>query len=258
MRASERGAGGGGRQGSSLTFVLAGGLAAVGIAFLVWQWTNNDDDASKNALEDDNSDRDLFVKAQELMESIPKQKKLTLDDLVIETVTEPFSSPAPAVTAMTKRVPSGPLLSSTAAPEQYAPHPSALPTTISRSCVILSIPTQYWIQLFADRVVLGISQLNGRVGNYLLCQAITSDVNPKDVDYQVTSLLGSREETLLSVYTERIARRTLAGKGANHSTIILGISLHKDQGKDPEMFRSIVDLLVQLYEEAVTVSATTS
>lgn len=245
MSASGRG---GGRQGSLLTFVLAGGVAAAGVAYLVWQWTK-DDDVSKSDLEDDN-DRDLFVKAHVPMENNPKQKKLTLDDLVIETVTEPFSSARAAVASS---------VSKNAAPEQFAPHPASLPTTISRSCVIDGIPTQYWIQLFADRVVLGISQLNGRVGNYLLCQAIPSEVNPKDVDFQVTSLLGAREETLLSVYAERIARNILAGKRrTNHTTttIVLGISLHKDKGKDPEMFRTIVALLVQLYEEAIATSAT--
>ena len=241
-----------------LTFVLAGGLAAAGVAFLVWhRWTKKDDEASKYELEDESSDRDLFVNAQEPMERIPMQKKLTLDDLVIETMTEPFSSPAPPAALTVARM--GPFVSNTAAPEQqYAPHPSSLPTTIARSCVILSIPTQFWIQLFADRVVLGISQRNSRVGNYLLCQVITSDVNPKDVDYQVTSLLGAREETLLAVYAERIARAILAGNRTNHATIILGISLHSDKGKDPEMVRSIVDLLVQLYEEAITLSACTA
>jgi Proteasome assembly chaperone 3 len=246
MSASGRGV----RQ-SSLTFFLAGALAAAGVVFLVWQWTKKDDD-SKNDLEED-SDRDLFVKANEPIDNGPKQKKLTLDDLVIETVTESFSA-GPNVMPVTRVAGVAASVSQNTAPEPLAPHPSSLPTTISRSCILHQIPTQYWIQLFADRVVLGISQLNGRVGNYLLCQATPSDVNPNDVDYQVTSLLGAREETLLSVYAERIAGNILAGN-RNHTTIVLGISLHKDKGKDPEMFRSIVDLLVQLYKEAIDVSA---
>jgi hypothetical protein len=35
-------------------------------------------------------------------------------------------------------------------------------------------------------------------------------------------------------------------------TIILAISIHKEKGKDTEMFGLLVDILVQLYRDAVT------
>jgi hypothetical protein len=69
---------------------------------------------------------------------------------------------------------------------KVAAHPSSIPATLTRSYTVQSVPTDAWVQIFTDRIVIGISQLDGKVGNYLLCQAASSEVNPRAVEYNVT------------------------------------------------------------------------
>jgi hypothetical protein len=69
---------------------------------------------------------------------------------------------------------------------KMAAHPSSIPATLTRSYLVKSVPTDAWVQIFADRIVIGVSQLDGKVGNFLLCQATSSEVNPRAVDYTVT------------------------------------------------------------------------
>jgi hypothetical protein len=69
---------------------------------------------------------------------------------------------------------------------KVAAHPSSIPATLTRSYTVKSVPTEAWVQIFADRIVIGLSQLDGKVGNFLLCQASSSEVNPRAVDYNVT------------------------------------------------------------------------
>jgi len=130
----------------------------------------------------------------------------------------------------------------------------SVPTTMSRSYTVHGISTDIWVQLFADRIVLGVSQLGGKVGNFLLCQADQSEINPRAVEFQVTNLLGAREDPLLAVYARRITERIVQVRppspAESYPTILLGISVDKERGKDPEMFRSLVDLLVQLYVDS--------
>jgi hypothetical protein len=60
----------------------------------------------------------------------------------------------------------------------------------------------------------------------------------------------------LAVYARRVTEQIVAMRPPASAdplpTIILAISVHKEKGKDTEMFRLLVDLLVQLYRDAVT------
>lgn len=141
------------------------------------------------------------------------------------------------------------------------PAPMSLPATLTRSYTVRSVPTDMWVQSFGDRVVFGVSQLpGGRVGNFVLCQPEPSEVNPKQVDFPVTSLLGAggRDDPLLSVYCRNLAegiltRRRNDSHVANYCpAVVLAISLHKEKGKGPEVFRTLVGLLLQLYDDAQT------
>lgn len=145
-------------------------------------------------------------------------------------------------------------LSSEKQAPKLAAHPSSLPSTLSRSFTVKSVPTDAWVQVFADRVVIGLSQLDGKVGNYLLCQASTSEVNPKAIDYDVSNLLGAREDPLLVVYARRITELIIATRPptAHFPPVVLAISLDKEKGKDMEMFRLLVDIAVKLYSDAVS------
>lgn len=71
-----------------------------------------------------------------------------------------------------------------------------------------------------------------------------------------SNLLGAREDPLLAVYARRISEKIVGLRPPTSAepfpTIVLAVSIHKEKGKDPEMFGLLVDLLVQLYRDAVT------
>ena len=143
------------------------------------------------------------------------------------------------------------------------PSGKSLPTSLTRSWKIDGIVTDALVQIFADRVVVQVTQLEGKVGNYLLCQATPSPVDPKAVDWSVTTVLGNREDTLLSVYARRLTQKLLelnlmttssGGEGSMASSsaaleVMLGISLSND-GRSPEIFSKLIDLLVDLIQDA--------
>ena len=116
------------------------------------------------------------------------------------------------------------------------------------------IPLDLLVQVFGDAMVVGISQTQGRIGNYLLVQVEPSPVQPTAYHYDVTHLLGpQRDDALLSVYAQRVAECLAATQTTRHSmTLIVGISLQPNsRGRDPHVFRTTVDLVVQSYRQAV-------
>ena len=128
------------------------------------------------------------------------------------------------------------------------PSKSSLPRTATKSYSVSGISTDMFVQIFSDRIVLGASQLEGKFGNYIMCQAIPDEVNPKHVEYEVTSLLGAREDTMLAVYARQITERIeKLQPNPTSMTVIIAISLNKKKAAEPEVFKSIVDLLVDLY-----------
>ena len=164
-------------------------------------------------------------------------KPLSLADIIISDVTEE---------AKQELVPD--LLSALPPP---IPSPMSLPKTVTKRYNIDGVSTDMFVQVFADRIVVGVSQLNGKFGNYLMCEAIPDEVNPKHVEYDVTTLLGAREDTLLTVYARQITERIEKLQPNPISlTVIVAISLNKDKAPQPEVFNAIVDLLVNLYRQA--------
>jgi hypothetical protein len=114
-------------------------------------------------------------------------------------------------------------------------------------------------------LVFGVSQLQGRIGNYVLCEPsqsalpmmIYSNSNKQAMHCEVTNLLGAREQTHLNVYAKQLCEKVAqqAKSRDNHQTtpltIVLGISLDRTRGHEPVMFRTILDLLVKLYQDAM-------
>ena len=141
--------------------------------------------------------------------------------------------------------------------------PTSLPATMTRSFLVQSIQTDTFVQIFADRIFFGVSQLNGKLGTYLLCEGERNEIDPKQTEYHLTTLLGNREDAMLGVYartlTERIQAFQAAEGGAGTAigattpapTVLLGISLDKQKGNSPEMFQTIVNLLFDLYLDAM-------
>lgn len=133
------------------------------------------------------------------------------------------------------------------------PIPRSLPTTLSRSYKLLGTPTDAYVQIFGDRIVLGVSQRNQRIGTWCLCQATQSAVDPKALEFDIQTVLGDRHDSMIGVYgrqiTERILRQRLIGGGSTAMVIFLGLSLQ--QPKDPEVFRIVLDVLLQLIKDAI-------
>jgi hypothetical protein len=110
------------------------------------------------------------------------------------------------------------------------------------------------VQVFSDRIVVGITQRNQKVGNWCLCQALQSPIDPKAMDINLSTVLGDREDAMIGVYARRITERIIESRmipGSNTMVVLLGISLKGDQGKDPQMFRLVVDVLVNLIQETL-------
>ena len=129
------------------------------------------------------------------------------------------------------------------------PSPASLPATLTRSYEILSIPTDAYCQIFSDRIVLGVSQLDQRIGTWLLCESQNSETNPDRVEYPVSTLLGL-EDVLLEVYARQITEKIrMASSSSPSIVLVLGISLDKKRGKDTKMFRLLVETLAQLYSD---------
>jgi hypothetical protein len=144
-------------------------------------------------------------------------------------------------------------------PSQHQPPTAALPDSIpkllTRSFLVLSVPTDAWVQLFSDRIVFGVSQLDCKIGTWLLCEAVTNETNVRQTEYHLSTLLGNREDSMLGVYArtlhERLRQVQRQGTTNTPAVVLLGISLGKEKGSDPQMFRLLVDLLVDMYVDAI-------
>jgi len=138
------------------------------------------------------------------------------------------------------------------------PDPQSLPSITTRSYTVNGVATDVWIQLFADRTVVACSQLaGGRIGSWLLCKRTVVDPFSQKVETDVAHLLGSaqRDDPLLQVYakqvTEQIAKASAGISDEPTTTILLGLSLDPKSSKDPAVFRTIVQLLGAVYQEAI-------
>lgn len=148
------------------------------------------------------------------------------------------------------------------------PQASAVPASISRSYKVLGIPTHVFCQVFSDRIVLGVTQLQkpnqkaGHIGSWVYCQASRSMVDPKQVDYELSTLLGGGNKSgpvdEKEIYARRIAERLLEKKslpgGSERIVLLLGISLLTiPPSKSIERFKVLVEVLVELVEEALKI-----
>ena len=142
---------------------------------------------------------------------------------------------------------------------------TSLPTTIIRSYSIQSIQTDIMVQLFSDRIFLSVTQLSGKLGS-LLSVSVEDSVIDNSRTYNVSTLLGRRDDATSEVMGRQIAERIAAmggnrpgmgGGGAVCPPILLGFALKKQAEGDPTstVFRAIVELLLQTYKEAIAAAA---
>lgn len=134
-------------------------------------------------------------------------------------------------------------------------HPTSrsIPTFLTRSYTIGGIDTDCLVQLFGDRILLGVSQLDGKLGTWITCH-VEETVMDSNTRFRIDVLLGNREDPLTAVYARRITERIASLRKSNADTcppVLLGISI---QDRDPKVFSAVVDLLIKLYLEAVLVA----
>lgn len=150
------------------------------------------------------------------------------------------------------------------------PQPSSVPASISRSYKVWGIPTHAFCQVFSDRIVLGVTQLqkpkenvsSGHIGSWVYCQASRSQVDPRQVDYEISTLLGgsagskNQQKNEKEIYARRIAERLLEKKslpgGSERVVLLLGISLLSiPPTSSIDRFKVLVEVLVELVEQAL-------
>lgn len=161
----------------------------------------------------------------------------------------------------------------------YLPHQSSVPISITRSYKVWGIPTHTFCQIFSDRIVLGVTQLrskssskessqeyksSGHIGSWVYCQASRSQIDPKQVDFELSTLLGGsnpsgvRDEK--EIYARRITERLLEKKsipgGTDRIVLLLGISLSPITSSSTtiDRFKVLVEALVELVEEALRIA----
>lgn len=135
------------------------------------------------------------------------------------------------------------------------PNPELLPRTLYQSFRIKDVVTDLSVMMFVDRVVFTVSQMKGRIASWILCKPISTDVPvSQKLDFDVSHLLGSgRDDPLLTVYAKQLSTKIREfGAGSQLESVcppvLLGLSLKPD--RDPKLFHTILDLLVNLYIEA--------
>lgn len=163
----------------------------------------------------------------------------------------------------------------------YLPHPISIPTSITRSYKVFGVPTHAFCQIFSDRIVLGVTQMrtkpaskdeepksSGHIGSWVYCQTSRSPIDPRKVDYELSTLLGGatasgvREEK--EIFARRISERLLEKKvipgGSERIVLLLGISLlpitlsTSKSISAIDRFKVLVEALVELIEEALGIA----
>eukprot|EP00566_Odontella_aurita_P036869 CAMPEP_0113571930 /NCGR_PEP_ID=MMETSP0015_2-20120614/25822_1 /TAXON_ID=2838 /ORGANISM="Odontella" /LENGTH=177 /DNA_ID=CAMNT_0000474925 /DNA_START=178 /DNA_END=711 /DNA_ORIENTATION=+ /assembly_acc=CAM_ASM_000160 len=157
------------------------------------------------------------------------------------------------------------------ASNKLAPAPGSLPTTLVKCRTIANSSTTVSIMLFSDRVFLSISQLDGKIGT-MLQVTVEDSVIDMSRTYNITTLLGRRDDSLLEVYARQIGERIAALGGApgcgaggvDAATgeesgvcppLLIGIALKKEIRENPENFKMIVDLVIESYKEAIKMTS---
>jgi hypothetical protein len=130
----------------------------------------------------------------------------------------------------------------------------SVPTFLTRSYTIGGIDTDCLVQLFGDRILLGVSQLDGKLGTWITCH-VEETVMDSKTRFRVDVVLGNREDPLMAVYARRLTEQIASLRKSSADPcppVLLGISI---RDRDPKVFLAVVDLLVKLYREAVLVAS---
>ena len=134
----------------------------------------------------------------------------------------------------------------------FIPDSKSIPATLHRTYKIRGVKTDLFVQIFRDRYIFGVSQIEGKIGMYLSVDTILSEVNPREVEYEVSTLLGPRSDPMPGLYARRLADDLfhLRNDFANSlPPILLGISLKKELIREPEVVGSVVSLFVEMFKE---------
>jgi hypothetical protein len=116
------------------------------------------------------------------------------------------------------------------------------------------------IQLFSDRIFIVISQLSGKLGSLLQCNHEYSEIDNSHT-FHVETLLGKRDDSLNEVYARQIMERIVklgGGSGGMNMNscppVLLGIALKADFNSQ-EVFRNIIEEVLNLYQEGIKIAS---
>lgn len=175
-----------------------------------------------------------------------------------------MQAPLPSETALADTMEHLSLLTSSKLTFSAAPTPYH-PVTRQLSCCIAGISTHFLVQILNDRLVVAISQKEGRIGSWLLAERkqvadILGAGGAPVVDYEVTRLLGGQQVSsssrgsrgeLASVLARQILEQTTAASSFNtrHSILVLGLTLQPC--KEWKQERALMYTLVKVVKELV-------
>ena len=155
---------------------------------------------------------------------------------------------------------STPALPSSSTPTCTIRAPS-FPTTVQQSCLVNDIQTDLVVQIFSDRTLILISQLNGKIGTYITT-TVEQSIIDNSTTFNITSLLGRRDDPLMEIYARQLAERIHklhngssrdVMDGMTLPPILLGIALSKEsKAREKDVFHTILDLVLQMYVKALS------
>eukprot|EP00586_Coscinodiscus_wailesii_P023019 CAMPEP_0172504252 /NCGR_PEP_ID=MMETSP1066-20121228/176817_1 /TAXON_ID=671091 /ORGANISM="Coscinodiscus wailesii, Strain CCMP2513" /LENGTH=150 /DNA_ID=CAMNT_0013280337 /DNA_START=180 /DNA_END=632 /DNA_ORIENTATION=- len=131
--------------------------------------------------------------------------------------------------------------------ESLKPTNDSLPASIARSYSINDIPTDITIQRFSDRLFVGVSQLNGKIGHFLSC-AVEESIIDGSKTFHVITLLGKRDDALIEVCARQINEKLYALYGNGCGSLLLGMSL-LEEGRHFTVVKAIVNVILELCAE---------
>ena len=120
-----------------------------------------------------------------------------------------------------------------------------LPKTSQSSIIVGGVQTDILVQLYADRIYVSLTQV-GKLGSLLLGSfELSEDQETKDFD--VSSVLGLRDDPLLVVYCRQLTEKLSEVDNRKGRSVLLAISLEDSEaGKGREVFAAVLNEALRL------------
>eukprot|EP00520_Triparma_pacifica_P020011 CAMPEP_0118642338 /NCGR_PEP_ID=MMETSP0785-20121206/5782_1 /TAXON_ID=91992 /ORGANISM="Bolidomonas pacifica, Strain CCMP 1866" /LENGTH=124 /DNA_ID=CAMNT_0006533883 /DNA_START=71 /DNA_END=442 /DNA_ORIENTATION=- len=119
----------------------------------------------------------------------------------------------------------------------------AVPVTHTSFLPPNSVPTSLSVQLFSDRIFIGVDQL-GKIGTLVAANVDCNPINGNKT-YIVEILMGRRDDPLLEIYARQLIEKCSLMDVGVMRPLLLQISL-KEEGRDTESFQETLNKLLEM------------